>query len=80
MINAKYHIILISRISVTIDTFRMKATDETLQKMVIFTQYSDCDTCIAICVSPCETGFTDQRRRQRQRSVHIDYQISRVVH
>lgn len=80
MIDTKYHVILISRISVTIDNFRMKATDETLQKMVIFTQYADCNTCITIRVSPCETGLTDQRKRQRQRSVHIDDQISLVVH
>lgn len=80
MIDTKYHIIHSSRISVTIDTFRMKATDGTLQKMVIFTQYSDCHMCITIRVSPCETDFTHQRRRQRQRSVHIDYQISGVVH
>lgn len=81
MIYTKYHIILISRISVTIDTSRMKATDETLQEMVTFTQYANCNTCITIHVSPYETSFTDQRRRQRrQRSVHIDDQISRVVH
>lgn len=80
MIDIKYHIILISRISVTIDTFCMTATDKTLQKMVTFTQYADYNTCITIRLSPCETGLTDQRRRQRQRSVHIDDQISRVVH
>lgn len=80
MINTKYRIILISCISVTIDTFRTKATNETLQEMVTFTQYADCSTCSTIRVSPYETGLTDQRRRQRQRSVHIDDQLSRVVH
>ena len=59
MIYTKYHIILISRISVTIDTSRMKATDETLQEMVTFTQYANCNTCITIHVSPYETSFTD---------------------